>query len=109
MTLIELTDIIKTANEKAINSELKRLGYIDCAKHKQYKHISLTDLFDGNLHETDDYLDSKGKRTYQGGIFTAVKGYEQSEFVIVNINDKKHPFPIKMLIWAKEIENDCRM
>ena len=109
MTLIELTDIIRMADEKAVNSELKRLGYIDCAKHKQYKHISLRDLFDGNLQETSDYPDSKGKRTYQGGIFTAVNGYEQIEFVIVNINDKKHPFPIKMLIWAKEIENDCRM
>lgn len=108
MTLIELTDITRMADEKAINSELKRLGYIDCAKHKQYKHISLTDLFDGNLQETDDYPDSKGK-IYQGGIFTAVKGYEQLEFVIVNINDKKHSFPIKLLIWAKEIENAHRM
>ena len=108
MTLIELTDITRMADKKAINSELKRLGYIDCAKHKQYKHILLTDLFDGNLQETDDYPDSKGK-IYQGGIFTDVKGYEQLEFVIVNINDKKHPFPIKMLIWAKEIENAHRM
>lgn len=108
MTLTELTTIIKTADEKAVKSELKRLGYIDCAKHKQYKHISLTDLFDGNLQETDDYPDSKGN-IYQGGIFTAVKGYEQLEFVIVNINDKKHSFPIKLLIWAKEIENAHRM
>lgn len=104
MTLHELTTIIRTADEKAIKSELKRLDYIDCAKHKQYKHISLTDLFDGDLQETDDCPDSKGKRTYQGGIFTAVKGYEQLEFIIVNINDDKHHFPIKLLIWAKEIE-----
>lgn len=104
MTLPQLTTIIRTADEKAIKSELKRLGHIDCAKHKQYKHISLTDLFNGDLQETDDYPDNKGKRTYQGGIFTAVKGYEQLEFVIVNINDDKHHFPIKMLIWAKEIE-----
>lgn len=104
MTLTELTNIIRKADEKAIKSELKRLGYIDCAKHKQYKHISLTDLFNGDLQETDDYPDSKGKRTYQGGIFTAVKGYEQLEFVIVNINDNKHHFPIKLLIWAKDIE-----
>lgn len=104
MTLEQLTPIISQADEKAIKSELKRLGYIDCAKHKKYKHISLTDLFNGDLKETDDYADSKGKRTYQGGIFTAVKGYEQLEFVIVNINDNKHHFPIKLLIWAKEIE-----
>lgn len=104
MTLEQLIEIIRTADKKDIKSELKRLGYIDCTKHKQYKHISLTDLFDGDLQETDDCLDSKGKRTYQGGIFTAVKGYKQLEFVIVNINDNKHHFPIKMLIWAKEVE-----
>lgn len=103
MTLPELTNIIRTADEKAITSKLKRLGYINCAKHKQYKHISLTILFGGDLQETDDYLDSKGKRTYQGGIITAVKDYEQLEFVMVNINDNKHPFPIKLLILAKEI------
>lgn len=104
MTLPELTNIIRTTDEKAIKSELKRLGYIDCAKHKQYKHISLADLFNGDLQETDDYPDSKSKRTYQGGIFTAVKDCEQFEFIIVNINDNKHHFPIKLLIWAKEIE-----
>lgn len=101
MTLPKLTTIISAANEKAIKSELKRLGYTDCAKHKQYKYISLADLFNGDLQETDDFADSKGKRTYQGGIFTNVKGYEQLEFVIVNINDDKHHFPIKLLIWAK--------
>lgn len=103
MTLPELTTIIRTADEKAITSELKRLGYIDCAKHKQYKHISLADLFSGDLQETDYYSDGKGNRTYQGGIFTAVKGYENLEFVIVNINDDKHHFPIKLLIWVKEV------
>lgn len=104
MTLEQLTPIISQADKKTITSELKRLGYIDCAKHKKYKHISLTDLFDGDLQETDDCPDSKGKLTYQGGIFTAVKDYEQLEFVIVNINDNKHHFPVKILIWAKEIE-----
>ena len=103
MQIKQLDEIIKIAEEKAIKSELNRLDYIDCAKHKQYKHISLTDLFNGDLQETDDYADRKGKRTYQGGIITAVKGYEQLEFVIVNINDDKNHFPIKLLIWTKEI------
>lgn len=104
MTLTELTTIIRTADQKAITKQLRELGYIDCKKHKQYKHISLVDLFEGNDVETDEYLDSKGKRTYQGGIFTQVKGYEQLEFIVVNINDNKNTFPIDMLIWAKEIE-----
>ena len=103
MTLEQLTEIIRTADKKAITRQLRELGYIDCKKHKQYKHISLVDLFKGNDIETDEYPDSKGKRTYQGGIFTQVKGYEQYEFIIVNINDHKNTFPIDMLIWAKEI------
>ncbi len=51
-------------------------------------------------------LNNTGKRTYEGGIFTQVKGYEQLEFIVININDDKHKFPIKMLVWAKEIKND---
>ncbi len=103
MKITELTKIIRTADEKAIKNELKDLGYIDCEKHKQYKYISIVDLFKGNSQETEEYSDSKGKRTYQGGIFTQVKGYEQLEFIVININDDKHKFPIKMHIWAKEI------
>lgn len=106
MTLTELTKIIRTANEKAIKNELKGLGYIDCAKHKQYKYISIVDLFKGNSQETEEYSDSKDKRTYEGGIFTQVKGYEQLEFIVININDDKHKFPIKMLVYAKEMHND---
>ena len=106
MKLTELTNIIKKKKKKAIKNELKGLGYINCEKHKQYKYISIVDLFKGNSQETEEYFDSKGKRTYQGGIFTQVKGYEQLEFIVININDDKHKFPIKMLVWAKEIKND---
>lgn len=106
MTITELTKIIRTADEKAIKNELKGLGYINCEKHKQYKYISIVDLFKGNSQETEEYSDNKDKRTYEGGIFTQVKGYEQLEFVIININDKKHKFPIKMLVFAKEMYND---
>ena len=49
MTIEKLTPIILLGNEKMIDTELKRLGYTDCERNKQYKHISLTDLFDGDL------------------------------------------------------------
>lgn len=103
MTLPQLTEIIRTADKKAITKQLKELGYIDCKKDKQLRYLSIETLFKGNLEETDTFPDSKNKRTYQGGIFTQVKGYEQLEFIIVNINDHKNTFPINMLIWAKEI------
>lgn len=102
MTLQQLTEIIRTADKKTITKQLKELGYIDCKKDKKLRYLSIETLFKGNLEETDAFPDSKNKRTYQGGIFTQVKGYEQLEFVIVNINDDKNTFPIDMLIWAKE-------
>ena len=104
MTLQQLTEIIKTADKKAITKQLKKLGYIDCKKDKKLRYLSIETLFKGKLEETDTFPDGKNKRTYQGGIFTQVKGYAQLEFVIVNINDHKNTFPIDMLIWAKEIE-----
>ncbi len=102
MTLTQLTEIIKIADKKAITKQLKELGYIDCKKHKEYGKISLITLFDGNLQETEEYAENKGKCRYQGGIITQVKDYEWLEFVIVNINDDKNALPIDMLIWAKE-------
>lgn len=105
MTLTELTSIISTADQKTITSRLKELGYIDCKKHEQYKHIKLTDIFLGNDIETNEYPNPKGTRRYQGGIFTQVKGYEQMEFILINMNDNKNVFPIDMLIWAKVLDN----
>lgn len=107
MTIEKLTPIILLGNEKMIDTELKRLGYTDCERNKQYKHISLTDLFDGDLQDTETFPDKKGKRTYEGAIITGVKRYKNLEFVVVNINDNKHAFPIKMRIFVKE--NEQRM
>lgn len=103
MKIEQLTEIIRTADKKTITKQLKELGYLDCKKHKELRNLSIETLFKGNLEETDTFPDGKNKRTYQGGIFTQVKGYEQLEFVIVNINDHKNTFPIDILIWAKEI------
>ena len=103
MTMQELAPIILQADEKAIVIELKRLGYTDCEKHKEYKHILLVDLFHGDLQSTETCLDKNGKCTYEGSIITDVKGYENFEFVLVNINDDKHHFPVKLRFFAKEI------
>ena len=103
MDLSQLNEIVATADKKHIEKQLKMRGYTDCVKHKIYKHIGLEVLFKGDLQETETLPDSKGKRTYQGGIFTNVKGYESLKFIIININDDKNLFPIEMLICVKEI------
>lgn len=104
MTIEELATIVQVAEQKTITAELKRLGYIDCKKHKEYKNIRIDILFKGNLLETDTFPDAKRKRTYQGRIFTNIDGYQNLEFVVININDDKNTFPIDMQIWAKEIK-----
>ena len=104
MTLEQLTSIIKIADKKQITKHLKELGYINCKKDKKLRTLSIETLFNGKLKETETFPDSIGKRTYQGGLFTQVKGYDKSEFIIININDNKNTFPIDILIWAKEIE-----
>ena len=103
MTIEQLTEIIGTADKKVITKKLFALGYIDCKKHKQLRELPIETLFKGKIEETDTLPDRKDKRTYQGGIFTQVNGYEQLEFIVVNINDHKNLFPIDMLIWAKEV------
>ena len=103
MTSVRLTEIIRTADKKSITRQLRELSYFDCKKHKELRNLLIETLFKGDMEETDTSPDRKGKRTYQGAIFTQVKGYEQFEFLVVNINDHKNIFPIDILIWAKEI------
>lgn len=103
MTKEELTEIVKLADKKKIEAELNRRGYADCERHREYKHIGLDVLFNGDLIETDEFPDAKNKRRYQGGIVTNVSGYEKLEFIIININNNKNMFPIGMLIRAKEL------
>ena len=103
MNISQLTEIVVLANKKQIRKRLKAQGYTDCKKHKELQNLSVETLFKGDLLETETFQDSKGKRFYEGGIFTNVKGYERLEFIIININDYKNTFPIDLLICAKEV------
>ncbi len=95
MDVLQLAEIVATANKRQIKEQLKALGYADCIKHKVYKHIGLDVLFKGDLQETETFPDSKGKRTYQGGIFTNVKGYEHLKFITVISMTTKTYFQLK--------------
>ena len=102
MTIRQLTEIIRIADKQAITKQLKELGYIDCKKDKELSHLSLVSLFKGELEETDTFSGDKNKFTYEGAIISQVKGYEQLEFVIVNINKSKKVFPVDLLIWTQK-------
>ena len=104
MTLEQLTEIVRTADQKAITNQLLALGYFDCEKHKELRKLPIETLFKGKLEETETFPDRKNKRTYQGAIFTQVNGYEQFKFLVVNVGDNKNVFPIDLHIYAKEVQ-----
>lgn len=113
MTLTELTNIIRTANRKAITDELKRLGYIYCNEHRKLGKVGIVPLVLAVTGETENFTDSERKHLYNGHICGIVKGYENYKFVYVNVFDIKpsaDPFDdeetaiqTEMLIFAKEM------
>lgn len=113
MTLTQLTEIIRTADPKAIADELKRLGYVDCPKDRRYKHIGLVTLYNGDTQEVDEILFDNDTKAVDGAIITNVKGYEQTEFIEVSFyriqptvfdEEEKTAIEEYALIFAKEIE-----
>ena len=114
MTLSELTNIIKVADHKAIMDELKQLGYIYCNEHRKLGKVGIVPLIQAVTGETENFTDNERKHLYNGRICGTVKGYENYEFVYVNVFDIKpstDPFDdeetamqTEMLIFAKEIE-----
>lgn len=114
MTLEQLTTIIKTSNQKDITAELKQLGYTYCNKDKRLGKVSIVELVNAIKHETEDFTDSEHKHLYNGRICYGVKGFENYEFILVNVFDIKpstDPFDdeetaiqTEMSIFAKGIE-----
>ncbi len=113
MTITQLNEIVATADKKAIAKEFKKLGYILCNRSRKLGKVGIVELIQAVESETEDFADSKHKHLYDGCICGTVKGYENYEFVYVNVYDIKpstDPFDdeetamqTEMLIWAKEI------
>lgn len=112
MILEQLTNIIRKADEKAIKSELKRLGYVDCTTDSRYKKMSLVTLYKGDTQEVDEILYDNGTKAVDGTIITNVKGYEQTEFIEVDFyriqptvfpEEEKTAIQESALIFAKEM------
>ena len=114
MTLEQLTDIIRTADKKAIDKALRKLGYTYCNNDKKLGKVGIVELVNAIKYETDDFDETQHKHLYNGRICGTVKGYENYEFVYINVYDIKpstDPFDDEetaiqtdMLIWAKEIK-----
>ncbi len=107
MKIEQLNEIVKLVNLRKIKSKLKKAGYIDCKRDKVLGHASLYDIANAPQDETPYFPDGKGNE-YNGILCHNVKGFEQYEFVVVQL---LAPFKRgcedlstkKMLIFAKEV------
>ena len=114
MTPTQLTEIIRTADKKAITKQLRELGYTYCDDDRKLGKVGIIEIVNAVKYETDDFSDAEHKHLCNGRICGTVKGYESYEFVFVNVYDIKpssDPFDdeetaiqTEMLIWAKEIQ-----
>ena len=113
MTKEELTGIVKLADKTAIDTELEKCGYIYCNGHKKLGKVGIVSLVQSVIGETEDYTDDERKHLYSGCICGSVTGYENYEFIFVEIYDIKistDPFEneeiarqTRMDVWAKEL------
>ena len=114
MTLQQLTEIIRKADKKAITKQLQELGYTYCNDDRKLGKVSVVDLVLAIKDATEDFADGQRKHLYNARICGTVKGYENYEFVFVNVYDIKpstDPFDneetavqTEMLIWAKAVQ-----
>lgn len=111
--LIEyLTQIIRTADKKAIAKQLKELGYTLCNSDRKLGKVGIVELVRAVKLETEDFTDAEREHLFNGRICGTVKGYENYEFIFVNtynikpsvdpFDDEETAIQTEMLIWAKE-------
>lgn len=113
MTKEELTEIVKLADKTAIDSELEKCGYIYCNGHKKLGKVGIVSLVQSVIGETEDYTDDERKHLYSGCICGNVTGYENYEFIFVEVYDIKISTDAfdneeiarqtRMDVWAKEL------
>ena len=88
--------------------------HIYCNGHKKLGKVGIVSLVQSVICETEDYTDDERKHLYSGCICGSVTGYENYEFIFVEVYDIKistDPFDDEetaiqtgMLIWAKELK-----
>ena len=112
MDLSQLTEIVATANKEQIENRLKALGYTCCNNDRNLGKVGIVELVNAVNFETEDFTDADRKHLYNGRICGTVKGYENYEFVYINVfkikpstdpfDDEETAIQTEMLIWAKE-------
>ena len=113
MDVSQLTEIVSATNKEQIKNRLKTLGYTCCNKDRKLGKVGIVELVNAVKFETEDFTDADRKHLYNGRICRTVKGYENYEFVYINIfeikpstdpfDDEETAIQTEMLIWAKEV------
>lgn len=108
MNIEQLNEIVKQTNLKTIKKELRAAGFCNCKLSLRLRRASLYDIAMAPYEKTADFSDGNGNE-YNGNLIHNVKGFEQYEFVIVQL---LAPFKRgcedlstkKMLIYARRAE-----
>ena len=84
MTIEQLNKIIANANLKTIERDLAEAGFMDCKKDEALKKISVYNIVTAQRDRAKSGFDRKGYE-YAADIYHGVKGYEQYQFVVVEL------------------------
>ena len=85
MDISQFTEIVAAANTEQIETRLKELGYTCCNNDRKLGKVGIVELVNAVNFETEDFTDADRKHLYNGRICRTVKGYENYEFVYINV------------------------
>lgn len=88
MKLSFLNEIAALADKKELLARLKEQSFFETAKYAETKGITLSALQSATRAETERYPDKKNKLVYSAELYTHLQGWEQYEFVVLNIDKR---------------------
>ena len=107
MKIEQLNEIVKQANTRKIARALRQANFRNCKLDRRLRKASLCDIAAAPYEETPYYSDGKGTE-YVGDLCRDVRGYEQHEFIIVQVlspikRESEVLSTTKILIYARKI------
>ena len=106
MKIEQFNELVEQASLRKIEKSLKANGFINCKLNRRLRHASLYDIAMAPYEKTPHFPDGRGNE-YNGNLIHDVKGFEQYEFIMVQLlaSYKRGCESLStkgMLIYAKE-------
>lgn len=91
MTFPELINIVRTVDRNFIMDEFKRRGYIYCNSDYRLRKVSIATLLRNVIAQTEEFADNEHKYKFKASMCGVIKGFENYDFICVQITNKKQP------------------